>query len=87
MIANKGPITVSLAGRSSKRMTGERMKRSKEHVVPLSSDAGALVFPVADGKLISNAPVWELSNQLSEGRATTHGFRYNMAVRRQLAGV
>jgi hypothetical protein len=41
---------------------------------------GVLVFPVPDGKLISNAPVWELSNQLSEGRVTTHGFRCNMAM-------
>jgi integrase len=67
---------------------GERMKREKEHAVPLSSDALALleriraaripgphVFPGPSGEPITNHTPWELVAQLTEREATVHGFR------------
>ena len=63
----------------------ERMKRQREHTVPLSAPAIALlrrleaaqtgnyVFP-GNEAVIGHTGIWDAVKELSDGKATVHGF-------------
>ena len=68
------------------RLPPERMKRQREHLVPLSTDAlallahlesartGSYVFP-GNEAVIGHTMIWNLTKELSDGKATVHGWR------------